>query len=244
MTAIREGMNKDLLTHFVSELPPGWYHLLESQIQSHHFASLCRFLSAEIELGAQVFPDSNHFLRAFKLTDYSQVKVVVVGQDPYHDVGQANGLAFAVDAGQKVPPSLRNIFKELASDLGAYAPQNTTLEGWAQQGVLLINSVLSVRAHEPFSHRGRGWEQFTERAISSLNDHPKPLVFLLWGAPAQEKARLITDARHLVLKAPHPSPLSAHRGFFGCRHFSTANSFLDKNGREPINWLATHSMTR
>lgn len=227
----------------IEALPPGWRSRLQQELAQPYMKSLQNFIDDEWRRGERIFPESERFFRAFQLTEFEAVKVVVLGQDPYHDLGQANGLAFAVDKGMKTPPSLRNIFREISDDLDGVPPQSTTLEGWAQQGVLLLNTVLSVRAHQAFSHRGKGWEQFTERVIEHLNNHPQPLVFLLWGAPAQEKEKLLTNKQHLILKSPHPSPLSAYRGYFGCRHFSKANSFLEARGRGAIDWLAADSPT-
>ena len=184
----------------------------------------------------QVFPPSGEIFRAFELTPLEQVKVVILGQDPYHEEGQAEGLCFSVKPGIAIPPSLQNIYKELQEDLGLKIPNNGSLTHWAEQGVLLLNTVLTVRAHQAFSHRGIGWEQFTDAAIRAVNEVDRPVVFLLWGRPAGEKAAMLTNPRHLVLKAPHPSPLSASRGFFGCRHFSRCNAFLKENGLEPIDW--------
>jgi uracil-DNA glycosylase len=173
---------------------------------------------------------------ALHLTGYEDTKAVILGQDPYHGPGQAHGLSFSVKPGVPAPPSLQNIFKELHDDLGCYIPNNGYLVKWAEQGVLLLNTVLTVRAHEANSHRGKGWEQFTDRVISLLNEREKPVVFILWGAPAQQKARFIDTSRHCVIRSPHPSPLSAHRGFFGSRPFSKANRFLREHGIEEIDW--------
>jgi uracil-DNA glycosylase len=199
--------------------------------------SLVEFLNAEIRSGAIVFPPVDQVFRALQLVDKADVRVVILGQDPYHGDNQANGLAFAVSEGVAVPPSLANIFKEIESDLGGGKPRSTALEGWAKQGVLLLNTVLTVRAHEAFSHRDKGWEMFTEAVVRELNACTHPIVFLLWGAPAQKKARLISNPEHLVLQAPHPSPLSAYRGFLGCRHFSKANDFLGEKAGRAIDWL-------
>jgi uracil-DNA glycosylase len=229
-------MSQHLLANLCEKnLAEGWKKVLGKVFDFQEMFSLSAFLEQEYAAGRAVFPQQENIFRAFSLVDFADVKVVIVGQDPYHGAGQANGLAFAVNAGVKPPPSLRNILKELVSDVDNSCSQGTTLEGWAQQGVLLLNTVLTVRADEAFSHRGRGWEAFTENVIRALNNHPQPLVFILWGSPAQQKQSLITDTRHLVLKAAHPSPLSAHRGFFGCRHFSLANNFLNQTGRQ-IHW--------
>ncbi|NBX18575.1 MAG: uracil-DNA glycosylase [Proteobacteria bacterium] len=226
-------MSNHLLSELAyTQLTEDWKKVLGEIFLRPEFAELSSFLEAEYSAGKMVFPDRKNLFRAFSLVRFEDVKVVLLGQDPYHGEGQANGLAFAVNDGLKTPPSLKNIFKELNADLNAYLGSKTSLEGWAQQGVLLLNTVLTVRAHEAFSHRGQGWEKFTEAVIKAMNNHPNPLVFILWGGPAQQKESLVTDKRHLILKAAHPSPLSAHRGFLGCRHFSTANSFLARTGRE------------
>ncbi|MBQ9387649.1 MAG: uracil-DNA glycosylase [Lachnospiraceae bacterium] len=183
-----------------------------------------------------VFPPADAINRAFELTPLSHVKAVIIGQDPYHGNGQAMGLCFSVNKGIEIPPSLQNIYKELHDDIGFEIPSHGDLTGWAQQGVLMLNSVLTVRAHQPLSHAGIGWEEFTDAAIREVNRIDRPVVFLLWGAPAGKKTSMLDNPRHLVLRAPHPSPLSAYRGFFGCRHFSKTNEFLRANGVEPIDW--------
>ena len=184
-----------------------------------------------------IFPPAKDIFNAFHLTPLNSVKVLILGQDPYHNEHQAHGLSFSVLPDQKeIPPSLQNIYKELNSDLGCYIPDNGYLIKWAKQGVLLLNTVLTVRAHSANSHRGMGWEQFTDAVIRGLNKLDKPIVYMLWGSPAQKKAEMLDNPKQLVLKAPHPSPLSAYRGFFGCKHFSKANEFLLKNGIEPIDW--------
>ncbi|MFG6332132.1 MAG: uracil-DNA glycosylase [Lachnospiraceae bacterium] len=183
-----------------------------------------------------IFPPANDIFNAFELTPLSEVKVVIIGQDPYHDVGQAHGLCFSVKPGVKTPPSLVNIYKELQNDLGCYIPDNGYLEKWARQGVLLLNTVLTVRAHKANSHRGIGWEEFTDAAIRILNEQDRPMVYLLWGRPAQSKKSMLHNPKHLILTAAHPSPLSAHNGFFGCRHFSQTNAFLEEHGLAPIDW--------
>jgi uracil-DNA glycosylase len=175
-------------------------------------------------------------LSAFELTPLDQVKVVIIGQDPYHGDGQAHGLCFSVKPGIDIPPSLKNIYQELHDDLGCYIPDNGYLEKWARQGVLLLNTVLTVRAHQPASHQNKGWEQFTDAIISAVNEVDRPVVFMLWGSPARRKKAMLNNPKHLYLEAPHPSPLSAYRGFFGCRHFSKCNEFLEKNGATPIDW--------
>ena len=183
-----------------------------------------------------IFPPANDIFNAFELTPLSEVKVVIIGQDPYHDVGQAHGLCFSVKPGVKTPPSLVNIYKELQSDLGCYIPDNGYLEKWARQGVLLLNTEQTVCAHQANSHRGIGWEEFTDAAIRILNEQDRPMVYLLWGRPAQSKKSMLHNPKHLILTAAHPSPLSAHNGFFGCRHFSQTNAFLEEHGLAPIDW--------
>lgn len=183
-----------------------------------------------------VFPPSNEIFSAFELTPLADVKVVILGQDPYHNVGQAHGLCFSVKPDVAIPPSLVNIYKELESDLGCYVPNNGYLVKWAKQGVLLLNTVLTVQAHRANSHRGIGWEEFTNAAISVLNEQDRPIVYILWGAPAQTKKKMLSNPKHLILEAPHPSPLSAYRGFFGSKPFSKTNAFLEANGLVPIDW--------
>lgn len=184
----------------------------------------------------QVFPPKEELFTAFHLTPLKDVKVVILGQDPYHNVGQAHGLCFSVRPDVEIPPSLVNIYKELQDDLGLYIPNNGYLEKWAKQGVLLLNTVLTVRAHQANSHRQIGWEEFTNAAIEVLNRQDRPIVFLLWGTPAGKKKELLNNPNHLILEAPHPSPLSAYRGFFGCKHFSKTNAFLESKGLTPIDW--------
>ena len=184
----------------------------------------------------RVFPPADDIFNAFHFTPLSQVKAVILGQDPYHGEGQAHGLCFSVRAGVEIPPSLENIYKELHDDLGCSIPETGDLTPWAEQGVLLLNTVLTVRAHAANSHRGIGWEQFTDAAIRAINDLDRPVVFMLWGSPARAKKAMLNNPRHLILEAPHPSPLSAYRGFFGCRHFSKCNVFLENNGVEPVDW--------
>ena len=184
----------------------------------------------------QVFPDANDIFNAFEFTPLSEVKVVILGQDPYHNVGQAHGLCFSVKPDVEIPPSLVNIYKELHDDLGCEIPNNGYLVKWAKQGVMLLNTVLTVRAHAANSHRGIGWEEFTDAAIRALNEQDRPIVFILWGRPAQTKKAMLNNPKHLILEAPHPSPLSAHRGFFGSRPFSKTNAFLESNGLAPIDW--------
>ena len=183
-----------------------------------------------------MFPPSNEVFSAFELTPLADVKVVILGQDPYHNVGQAHGLCFSVKPDVEIPPSLVNIYKELHDDLGCYIPNNGYLVKWAKQGVLMLNTVLTVRAHQANSHRGIGWEEFTNAAIRVLNEQDRPIVFILWGSPAQRKKEMLNNPKHLILEAPHPSPLSAYRGFFGSKPFSQTNAFLEKNGLTPIDW--------
>ena len=184
-----------------------------------------------------IYPPADDIFNAFHLTPLGQVKVLILGQDPYHGAHQAHGLCFSVLPDQRdIPPSLQNIYKELQEDLGCYIPNNGYLEKWARQGVLMLNTVLTVRAHQAGSHQKKGWEQFTDAIIQAVNAKDSPVVYLLWGRPAQSKIPMLTNPRHLILKAPHPSPLSASRGFFGCRHFSQANEFLKSQGMEPVDW--------
>lgn len=212
-----------------------WDILLKDEFQKEYFIKLKDFLVQERE-NHTVFPPKDEVFSALRYTAYRDVKVVILGQDPYHGEGQAHGLAFSVKPGVEAPPSLMNIHKELQSDLGILIPNHGSLIPWAQQGVLLLNTALTVRKDEANSHRGKGWEIFTDRIISLLNERENPMVFLFWGRNAAEKEELVTNQRHMVLKAPHPSPLSAHRGFFGCRHFSKANAILRACGESPIDW--------
>ncbi|WP_054251762.1 uracil-DNA glycosylase [Neofamilia massiliensis] len=212
-----------------------WLDHIGDEFEKDYYKTLRQFLIEEYN-NELIFPRAEDIFNAFHYTDYDDVKVVILGQDPYHNYKQAHGMAFSVLPGTKTPPSLENIFKELHDDLGLKVPNNGNLTKWADQGVLLLNTVLTVRAHQANSHRGRGWEIFTDQVIKSLNDKKDPVVFLLWGRPAQEKRKLITNKNHLILTAPHPSPLSAYRGFFGCKHFSKANEFLKAHGLEPIDW--------
>lgn len=212
-----------------------WSERLKEVWQSVEFAQLAEYVRAEYRQSV-VFPPAGKIFAAFDMCPFSKVKVVIIGQDPYHDIGQANGLAFSVDKGIAMPPSLINIFKEIHQDLGTPMPSDGDLMRWEQQGVLLLNSSLTVRAHMPASHSQIGWQGVTDAAIAALSAGREHLVFLLWGAHARRKAALIDRERHLILEAPHPSPLSAHRGFFGCRHFSKANEYLSAHGIEPINW--------
>ena len=197
---------------------------------------LYKKVNEEYASGRQIFPPADDIFNAFHLTPLKEVKCVIIGQDPYHDVNQAHGLCFSVKPEVDIPPSLANIYKELKDDVGCEIPNNGYLVKWAKQGVLLLNSVLTVRAHQANSHQGIGWEQFTDAVMDILNKEDRPIVFLLWGKPAQNKAAKLNNPNHLILKAPHPSPLSAYRGFFGCKHFSKANAFLEEHGLTPIDW--------
>lgn len=218
------------------KLHPGWLERLSGEFDSPYMADLKRFLSSEKANGKRIFPSGSNWFRALDLTPPESVRVVILGQDPYHGLGQAHGLCFSVPNGVDPPPSLRNIYKELESDLGIERPSHGFLEHWAKQGVLLLNSVLTVEMGRAASHRDRGWERFTDSIIAAINDSETPVVFMLWGSYAQKKAAFVDTSKHLVLKAPHPSPLSAHSGFFGCRHFSQANAFLESRGLKPIDW--------
>ena len=222
-------------------VPASWRAGLALALASPESRDLGRFLKAQEVAGKIIYPPCGTRLAAFELTPLDSVKVVILGQDPYHGPGQAHGLAFSVKDGVKVPPSLANIYKEIASDLGLPRPAHGNLTGWAKQGVLLLNNALTVEAGLAGSHQNRGWEAITDAAIAAVAVQDKPCVFLLWGAHAQKKAARVPGlgaSRHLVLKAPHPSPLSAHTGFFGCRHFSQTNAFLESCGRGAINWAA------
>ena len=222
------------------KLHDSWKIPLSEEFAKPYMAGLKEFLIAEKATGKQIFPKGSEYFRALDLTPLGDVHVVILGQDPYHGPGQAHGLCFSVQPGVRPPPSLVNIYKELESDLNIPRPGHGYLESWAQQGVLLLNSVLTVRNGEAASHRGKGWEQFTDAIVSLIADKPEPVVFLLWGSYAQKKAAFVQSVdqggQHLVLRAPHPSPLSAHNGFFGCRHFSQTNAFLESRGMAPIDW--------
>lgn len=215
---------------------PEWKSQLHDAFQAESFAALKAFLLEERAQGKKVYPPGAKMFAAFDLTPWSQVRVVILGQDPYHGPGQANGLSFSVNPGEPLPPSLRNIYQEIQNDLGVSPPPDGNLQPWAEQGVLLLNATLSVRAHEAGSHQKRGWEPFTDEVVSRLNDHPNRLVFILWGAFARKKAAVIDRNRHYVLESPHPSPLSAHRGFFGSRPFSKTNAKLAEWGQREIRW--------
>jgi uracil-DNA glycosylase len=212
-----------------------WQAALSPEFRKPYYRRLRETVVQEYE-SRRIFPPKEEIFTAMHLTPLSKVKVVILGQDPYHEPGQAQGLCFSVPEGVKIPPSLVNIYQELHDDLGCDIPQHGNLKAWAEQGVLLLNTVLTVRAHEAFSHRGIGWEQFTDAIIEILDKEDRPMVFLLWGSPAQKKSEMLKNPKHLILKAPHPSPLSAYRGFFGCRHFSKCNEFLKSHGVEPVDW--------
>ena len=212
-----------------------WLGPMSAEFKKPYYAKLYRTVLNEYQT-KQIFPASDDIFNAFNLTPLSKVKVVILGQDPYHGDGQAHGLSFSVRPNVAIPPSLLNIYQELESDCGCYIPNNGYLEKWAKQGVLLLNTVLTVQAHKAFSHRGIGWEEFTDAAIRAVNEQDRPIVYLLWGKPAQSKKSMLNNPKHLILGAPHPRPLSAYRGFFGCHHFSKANEFLTEHGETPIDW--------
>lgn len=212
-----------------------WLAELGEEFKKPYYKQLYAFVKNEYST-AQVFPPADDIFNAFHFTPLSEVKVVILGQDPYHNVGQAHGLCFSVKPEVDIPPSLVNIYKELHDDVGCYIPDNGYLVKWARQGVLMLNTVLTVRAHMANSHRGKGWEEFTDAAIRALNRQDRPMVFILWGRPAQTKKKMLNNPKHLILEAPHPSPLSAYNGFFGSRPFSQTNRFLLENGLKPIDW--------
>ena len=213
-----------------------WLDFLKPEFAKPYYRQLFQFVQEEYGR-VVVYPPADDIFNAFHFTLLGKVKVLLLGQDPYHNEHQAHGLSFSVPPDQKeIPPSLQNIYKELRDDLGCFIPNNGYLKKWADQGVLLLNTVLTVRAHQANSHQGRGWEQFTDAVIEAVNAQDRPVVYLLWGKPAQSKIPMLTNPKHLILKAPHPSPLSAFRGFFGCKHFSAANEFLEQNGVEPVDW--------
>lgn len=212
-----------------------WERALQPEFSKEYYKKLFYFIREQYSKVA-VYPKSDEIFTAFHLTPLEKVKVVIIGQDPYHNPGQAHGLCFSVKPQVEIPPSLVNIYKELHEDLGCQIPNHGYLKSWAEQGVLLLNTVLTVQAHQPMSHRGVGWEEFTDAAIRKVNEQNRPIVFILWGKPAQEKEKMLDNPKHMILKAPHPSPLSAYRGFFGSRPFSQTNDFLEKNGVSPINW--------
>ena len=217
-------------------LEDSWKAVLGDEFAQPYMHNLKDFLRSEKAAGKQIFPKGAEYFRALDLTPLNEVRVVILGQDPYHGAGQAHGLCFSVRPGVRIPPSLVNIYKELQSDLGILPARHGFLEHWARQGVLLLNSVLTVEEARAASHQGQGWERFTDAVIRAVNEDCEHVVFMLWGSYAQKKAAFVDRSRHLVLKAPHPSPLSAHNGFFGCRHFSQANEYLLSKGRNAIDW--------
>lgn len=218
------------------KIEPSWKAVLQDEFKKPYFKQIVEHLKTEREQGKTIYPPGSLIFNAFNQTPFDQVKVVILGQDPYHGPGQAMGLSFSVPRGIMPPPSLVNIFKELQDDTGMRIPQHGDLTAWARQGVMLLNASLTVRAADPMSHSKIGWHLFTDAVISKISQQRTRVVFLLWGKFAQEKTKLIDDSKHLVLKAAHPSPLSAHNGFFGCRHFSKTNEYMVKNGMDPINW--------
>ncbi len=220
----------------MSNVSEDWRQVMAEELEKPYYKQLSHFVLQEYR-SHTIYPPMDDIYNAFQETPLSKVKVLLLGQDPYHNVNQAHGMSFSVLPSQtEIPPSLQNIYKELHDDLGCYIPNNGYLVKWAKQGVLLLNTVLTVRAHSANSHRGHGWEQFTDRVIEVLNEQDRPIVYLLWGKPAQSKRSMLNNPKQLVLTAPHPSPLSAYRGFFGCHHFSKANAFLQEHGVEPIDW--------
>ena len=212
-----------------------WQEILQPEFDKPYFEELTRFVKDEYS-STTVFPAGKNIFRAFDKCPFESLKVVIIGQDPYHGVGQANGLCFSVNDGVPFPPSLQNIFKEIKSDLGVDVPQSGNLDRWAEQGVLLLNAVLTVRAHEAASHAGRGWEQFTDAVVRIINERKQGVVYMLWGSYAQRKGQVADAQKNLILKSVHPSPLSVYRGFFGCKHFSQANAYLQSIGKSPIVW--------
>jgi len=218
------------------KLEESWLRPLQKEFDAPYMTTLKTFLAAEREQGKVIYPKGNEWFAALDITPLDKVRVVILGQDPYHGEGQAHGLCFSVKHGVRPPPSLVNIYKEMDADLGLKQPRHGNLQHWAEQGVLLLNSVLTVEANRAASHQGKGWEQFTDAIVKLLNDQPRPLVFILWGSYAQRKGAFINQSKHLVIKSAHPSPLSAHNGFFGSKPFSKANAFLRKHGEGEIDW--------
>lgn len=213
-----------------------WGKVLAKEFTSPYFLALTESVRNMYLKKTPIFPPPKYVFRAFDLCPFDTVQVVILGQDPYHGIGQAHGLCFSVEDGVRIPPSLQNIYKEIHDDIGSDIPTTGNLEHWATQGVLLLNATLTVEAHKPGSHQGLGWEQFTDAVIQKLSDEKEHIVFLLWGKYAQDKGHTIDASKHLILKAPHPSPFSAHSGFFGCRHFSKTNEYLKQHGEKPIKW--------
>ncbi len=224
------------MTEQTIALEDSWKAALASEFSSPYMQQLKAFLQAQKQAGKHIFPKGSEYFRALDLTPLADVKVVILGQDPYHGLGQAHGLCFSVRPGVRIPPSLVNIYKEMESDLGIERARHGFLEHWAKQGVLLLNSVLTVEESQAASHQGKGWEQFTDAVIRRVNEECQNVVFILWGSYAQRKAAFVDTSRNLVLKAPHPSPLSAHNGFFGSKPFSKTNAYLQSHGRTPIDW--------
>ena len=217
------------------EIEESWKNLLKEEFNKPYFSDLVSFVKEEYQ-SQRIFPPGNLIFNAFNTCPFNSVRVVIIGQDPYHGPGQANGLCFSVNSGVKFPPSLVNIFKEIQNDLGIEYPENGNLERWARQGVLLLNATLTVREHSAGSHQGKGWEKFTDKVISTISEKKDNMVFFLWGAYAQKKGASIDRGRHCVLESVHPSPLSAHRGFFGNKHFTECNEYLIFSGQDPIDW--------
>lgn len=218
------------------QLQESWKAVLLDEFQQPYMQDLRRFLAEQKAQGKTIYPPGPLIFNALNSTPLDRLKVVILGQDPYHGPGQAHGLCFSVNAGVRPPPSLQNIFKELHSDLGIARPDHGCLSSWAEQGVLLLNAVLTVESGKPASHEGQGWERFTDAVIDRINTNREHVVFLLWGSYAQRKGSIIDGRRHLVLQSPHPSPFSANRGFFGCRHFSRTNAYLEEHGDTPVDW--------
>ena len=217
------------------EIVNGWKKIIDEGKEKDYFKKLKSFLLEEYSKN-KIYPKKGEIFKCFELTDFEDVKVVILGQDPYHQPFQAHGLCFSVNKGIKIPPSLVNIYKEINNDLGCSIPNHGNLTKWASEGVLLLNTIMSVRESSPMSHSNKGWEIFTDRVIKELNDDDTPKVFLLWGAPSRKKKVLLTNTKHLILECAHPSPLSAYNGFFGCKHFSKVNEFLKSNNRGEIDW--------
>lgn len=224
-----------------STIDDSWKNYLAKEFNKDYLAALEKFLDSEILIGRQIYPKLNEVFTAFNFCAVEKVKVVILGQDPYHGAGQAHGLAFSVQSNQDIPPSLKNIFKEISNDIGISTFKNGNLSYWAEQGVLLMNAVLTVEENKPGSHQNKGWEQFTDAVIGKLSDEKNGLVFILWGNYARKKKRLINDSKHLILEAAHPSPLSAYNGFFNCNHFSKTNEYLKNLGKTPIDWDLNNS---
>lgn len=213
----------------------GWQEFIDSEVSQDYFQNLKKFLIEKYSK-KRIYPSKKDLFRCFDLTDFKDVEVVILGQDPYHQVNQAHGLCFSVNKGIKIPPSLVNIYKEIHDDIGCNIPSHGDLTKWAKEGVLLLNTIMSVEDSKPMAHANKGWEIFTDRVIKKLNDDNSPKVFMLWGSPSRKKKSLITNPNHLVLETVHPSPLSAYNGYFGCKHFSKANEFLKSHGRKIIDW--------